>query len=206
MTLCKSIRALLRVSLFMAAGFVLAVPAIGLSIGGEQASLEQQVDALEHIKDGLDRRHADLRLRDLRDLGEDAAIRHARLARGGEPRFGHRIAPAASGIEIEGRILSSETTSLRYHGQYTVFRLQTDEGVEALITAQPEIAEILTQMPRDQMIWLRGDARLRLYHGHAMARRTTRVLEITHFAALTDPADRFPRPMIVALQMPSEAR
>lgn len=194
----KLSRTVLRLSVFLAIGFCLSAPVIGLTIDAERSVLDARVAQLESLHNRLQERHARTQAADLSDLGEDAVLRRAQRDRGAPERFAHDIAPREAGLEFDGRILTSRSKTLRHHGGYTLFDMEVRGTVVTLVTAEPAIAEILASLPHDQQVWIRGDERLRLRHGHAMARRATRVIEISHFATQAEPL-----PLVARLAQPS---
>ena len=170
-----------RLFVFATLGFSLALPLVGFTLGTEVAATRERVETLSTLRAKIETHHAEQQARDLHEIGVDATRRRDSAARGMPVKHRRFVAPRPGAQSIHGKIAAKEHVPVLHSEGYMHLRIATDGGVEHVITAEPAVMEILSDLGPDQEIWLRGEERLRLRHGHAMARRATRAVELTHF-------------------------
>lgn len=187
-----------RLGVFMALGFSLALPMMAATLGADLAAIRERVETLAALREEImDHRRAET-ARDLHEIGVDATWRRGHAASGLPQKHDRLIAPRPGARIVSGKILSADLIPVLHHEGYLHLRVDTPRGIQDIITAEPMVMEILAGLAPGQDVWLRGEERLRLRHGHAMARRASRAIELTHFVI---PPDE--QPLLAQAQIPT---
>lgn len=170
-----------HILVFAALGFSLCMPLVGLTLGTEISDARERVTALSTLRAKIEAHHAEQWARDLHEIGVDATHRRNSTASGMPAEHDRFIAPKPGAQNIQGKIAAMDRVPVLHSDGYLHLRVKTDTGLAHIITAEPAVIDILSDLSQGQEIWLRGEERLRLRHGYAMARRATRAVELTHF-------------------------